>query len=279
MEEINMIEDMAKEYFEANPNSNNYIINKAVLGTKLEIGTTKTEAVSKGLEIEYPFIKNGRGLITIDRKGFFEFEILSEEQSKHISTMVEIKMKYPQLAKSIVNYKEIIDKDSKILAEKEKENQELTNQANELEQKVNDLTNSTNETKSKLENLKPQYDKLKEENDLIIKEYNEKTEAEIQKIKEETQAKKEEAEAKLNKAKEENKKAIEEHNKKLKEEQKLIEANRKEVEIQESQRNWFVRRNVVDYELEKSPMDKFLGEFLRFFIYGFVFLVLIDFFI
>jgi len=276
---INIIEDLAKEYFANNPKSNSFDINKGVLGTKLEVGTTKTEAISKGLEAEYSFIKNNRGFIRIDRKGFFEFEILYEEQSKHISTMVEIKTKFPQLAKSIEYYKLTIEKDSIALAEKEKENTELKNQAEELEKKANDLDNSTIEIKNKLENLNSQYEKLKEENDLIIKEYNEKTEAEIQRLEKEAKIKKEEAENRLKKAKEDSKKALEEHNRKIKEEEALILENRKQLQRKEDEKNFFFRRNIIDYQYNKSLFDRFLGEALRFFIYWIVFLVLIDFFI
>jgi DNA repair exonuclease SbcCD ATPase subunit len=278
---IVMIEDIAKEYFANNPKSNSFDINKAVLGTKLEVGTTKTEAISKGLEAEYPFIKNNRGFIRIDRKGFSEFEILYEEQSKHIASFVEIKVKYPKLVKSIEYYKAMIEKDSLIIAEKEKENQELVNQANELEQKVKDLENNSNEVKSKLENLNSQYDKMKEENDLIVKEYNEKTEAEIQRLNKEVQAKKEYDENRLKKAKEDSKKAIEEHNRKVKEEEALIELNRKKLESSESAKNWFVRHNVIDYQLDKSIAGKLFdgfGWFCGYAVFFYFVIWILDFF-
>lgn len=163
MEEIIIIEELAKGFFSNNPNSDKLAINKGALGVKLGAGTTKTDSIAKGLEAEYPFIRNERGFITIDRKGFEEFEVLREEQRNHVSTIQEINAKYPQLAQSIEDYKEKILKNTKIIEDTEKEKAELESQANQIEQNIIGLQDSISQTQASIEGLNTEYDKLKEE--------------------------------------------------------------------------------------------------------------------
>jgi len=160
MSDIQVIYDLSKEYFENNPESIEFELSKGVLGDRLNIGTTKTEAVCKALEGEYQFIKNDRGKLTIDKQSFNVWLELQNDKQIQTLKMQEIRMNYSQLVSEIEQLKSNIEKANKVLTEKQDEKDQLNNQLKELEQikaeKDNELENIRKNIEAEKEAIRKQ---------------------------------------------------------------------------------------------------------------------------
>jgi archaellum component FlaC len=219
MDEIFVIEALAKEHFEKSPDSQSFEIPKGVLGSKLGVGTTKTLAVCQELASEYPFVQNVRGGISIDKKGFLDFERLMEEKANQISTIDEIKARYPLISKQIDEAQERIGRVKEALEAKENQGRDISRQADEMEEKIKEIDKNISEISPRLEALRQEYEAKSIE-------YKGRIESEINALEENARKERETFDSKLGEAKRQNVKAKEENSIRIKELQEIESESR-----------------------------------------------------
>lgn len=174
--EFNIIIEMVRRFFEDNPEESYYEIPKAMIGSKLDIGSTKTEVICKSISQEFPFIENGRGKLTVNRVNFLEWNRLVGEEKSLEQQNSEIASKYNALTRVIDLTKQLIEKRTEQIKVYETENEKLKSQLEDIDKRLEEkqkVKAELEEKRLKLKGKEKEIEGMVRESERLDKEYEE----------------------------------------------------------------------------------------------------------
>lgn len=155
--------ELASNYFASNEKSDEFELEKAVLGSKLGIGSTKTLSVCNALSGEYDFITDSRGFIAIDRKGFQNWLKLTEELENEKERNLNQQKESQVLIREADRYKRANEENDRTLAETRSTRDKLKAKAEELTKEKENLPNEIKELNEKISRERASLDQAKKE--------------------------------------------------------------------------------------------------------------------
>lgn len=169
---LDIIVNMAREYFESNPDSLSFDISRAILEDKAGIGTTKAISECKKLAFDYNFIKLGRGKLTIDKIKFLMWHRLNEQQKKQEITFEDLYRSYPEKVKNIGENEERIEYLKNKVKELDDRLDKQKREIAELEERLEKLPDQISYLKAKNIELSAKVKPLQEERNRESEDYN-----------------------------------------------------------------------------------------------------------
>lgn len=253
---IDVLIELAKEYFSSNEESNIFELSKAHLGSKLGVGINKQGRICMALVGEYPFIKDGKGFLTVERQGFKEWLKLAEQRKSQEERRKSINEEYPALMEEIKDWESKLENAERNMAGFRETRDKLKARFDELTKEKESVPKETEELKGKLLRVRAEIEEGKRQGSDLTSEIS-KNDIELKKI-EELNLKKIEA---IKVQQKEKSKPLE---------QILNENNAKlRAELDEIKSHPIY----TDYLHEKSTSWKVFKEVSKFLIYGLIFYI------
>lgn len=155
-EEYDTIRELIYKFQADNPEANLFRLPKAIIGSKLNYNINKQGKFCKEIAYEYSFIKDTKGFLEIDIKGFTEWDSMIQERD-------ELGQKNKEIVEKFHLLEETLQKGRAVVSNNEKE-------LKALEDDIKKVQNRIQETEDMKPKLKEQIDYLKAEHEQKTKE-------------------------------------------------------------------------------------------------------------